>query len=148
MVKHLHGQNDIVISELFKHFAEHGIPRAWNLVQVTPVHKRGSQAEAKNYHTISVMGPLAKLYACCLNLELETRATHHAWCAPTQAGFRRHYRLEDLIVPVDYLLAWAQTRGIPLELCLVDLEKAFDTVLHQRLLNVLSNTYGVNAAML
>ena len=94
------------------------------------------------------MGPLAKLYACCLNLELETRVTHHGWRTPTQAGFRWHYHLEDLVVPVDYLLAWAQTCGMPLALCLVDLEKAFDTVPHQHLLEVLSNSYGVNAAML
>ena len=117
-----------MISKLFKHFAEHSIPRAWNLVKVTPVHKRGNQADAKNYHPISVMGPLAKLYACCLNQELEARAPYHAWRAPTQAGFRWYYHLEDLIVPVDYLLARAQTCGIPLALCLVDREKAFDTV--------------------
>ena len=87
------------------------------------------------------MGPLTKLYACCLNIELETRATRHAWHGPTQAGFRRYYRLEDLIVPVDYLLAHAQTRGTPLALCLVNLEKAFDTVPCQHLLEVLSNDY-------
>ena len=62
-------------------------------------------------------------------------------------GFRWYYHLENLIVPVDYLLARAQTRGIPLALCLVDLEKAFDTVPHQHLLDVLLNTYGVNACM-
>ena len=78
LVKHLHGRNDMVISEPFKHFTEHGIPKAWNLVQVTPVHKRSNQADAKNYRPVSVMGPLAKLYACCLNLELETRATLYA----------------------------------------------------------------------
>ena len=66
-----------MISKLFKHFAEHGIPRAWNLVQVTPVHKRGSQADARNYCPVSIMEPLAKLYARCLNLELETRAVRN-----------------------------------------------------------------------
>ena len=39
-------------------------------------------------------------------------------------------------------------RGTPLALCLVDLEKAFDTVPCQHLLDVLSNTYGVDACML
>ena len=42
----------------------------------------------------------------------------------------------------------AQTRGMALELCLVDLEKAFDTVPHQHLLEVLLINYGINAAML
>ena len=136
-----------MISKLFKHFAEHGIPRAWNLVKVTPVHKHSNQVVAKNDHPVSVVGQLAKLYACCLNLELETRVICHAWHAPTQAGFRQHYHLEDLLVPVDYLLAWAQTCGTPLALCLVDLEKAFDMVPHQHLLDVLSNTSGVDACM-
>ena len=51
-------------------------------------------------------------------------------------------------MPVDYLLARAQTRGTPLALCLVDLEKAFDAVPHQHLLEALSTNYGANAAML
>ena len=51
-------------------------------------------------------------------------------------------------MPVDYLLARAQTRGIPLALCLIDLEKAFDMVPCQPLLDLLSNTYGVDACML
>ena len=94
------------------------------------------------------MGPLAKLYACCLNLSLETQASLHGWCAPTQAGFCRHYRLEDLLVLVDYILARAQARKLPLVLCLVDLEKAFDTIPHNRLLHVLDTEYGVGADML
>ena len=83
-----------------------------------------------------------------MNQELEARSLCHAWHAPTQAGFRRYYRLEDLIVPVDYLLARAQTRGTPLALCLVYLEKAFDVVPHRHLLDVLSNTYSIDACML
>ena len=51
-------------------------------------------------------------------------------------------------MPVDYLLARAQTCGTPLVLCLVDLEKAFDTVPCQHLLEVLSTNYGINTAML
>ena len=61
LVKHLHGQNDMVISELFKHFAEHGIPKAWNLVQVTPVHKRGNQADAKKLSPCQRYGAACKI---------------------------------------------------------------------------------------
>ena len=94
------------------------------------------------------MGPLAKLFACCLNLFFETKASLHGWHTPTQAGFRRHYRLEDLTVLIDYILARAQTRKLPLVLCLVDLEKAFDTIPRDRLLHILDTEYGVGADML
>ena len=94
------------------------------------------------------MGPLAKLNACCLNLSLETQASRHGWHAPTQAGFCRHYRLEDLLVPVDCILARVQARKLPLVLCLVDLEKAFDTIPQNRLLHVLDTKYGVGMDML
>ena len=94
------------------------------------------------------MGPLAKLFACCLNLSLEMQASLHGWRAPTQAGFLRHYRLEDLLVLVDYILARLLARKLPLVLCLVDLEKAFDTISRNRLLHVLDTEYGVGADML
>ena len=80
------------------------------------------------------MGPLAKLYACCLNLKLEMLATLHNWRAATQAGFRKHYRLKDLLIPVDYILARAQVSRQPLAMCLVDLEKTFSTVPRKHLL--------------
>ena len=94
------------------------------------------------------MDPLAKLFACCLNLSLEMQASQYGWCIPTQAGFRRHYRLKDLLVPVDHILARAQTRKLPLVLCLVDLEKAFDTVWHDRLLHILDTEYIVEVDIL
>ena len=94
------------------------------------------------------MGPIAKLFACFLNLSLETQASLHGWRIPTQAGFRRHYRLEDLLVPVDYILARVQARKLSLVLCLVDLEKAFDVIPCDRLLHLLDTEYGVEADML
>ena len=51
-------------------------------------------------------------------------------------------------MPIDYMLPRVQTEGTPLALCLVDLEKAFDTVARQRLLQVLQEEYGVGADML
>ena len=52
---------------------ELGIPEQWNTSRVTPVFKKGDDTLAANYRPICVMGPLAKLYATCLNLELNTR---------------------------------------------------------------------------
>ena len=59
----------------------------------------------------------------------------------------KKHRLEDLVVPVDYLLDRAYTCNIPLSVYLVDLENAFNTVNWVRLLEVLQD-YGVNPDML
>ena len=50
-------------------------------------------------------------------------------------------------MPVDYLISRAQRSKTPLALCFVDMEKAFDTVPRQRLMQVLLNHYGVNSTM-
>ena len=93
------------------------------------------------------MGPLAKLFAACLNGALEWEAQSKGWRAPTQAGFRCHHRLEDLILPVDYLIYHVQRLKTPLALCFVDMEKAFDMVPRQCLMHVLLDHYGVNSNM-
>ena len=62
---------------------ECNIPEQWNMIRVTPVFKKGDKALAANYRPVSVMGPIAKLYATCLNLELEHQAQANGWRAAT-----------------------------------------------------------------
>ena len=87
---------------MFTAIATLGMPEQWNRTRITPVHKKGSREDAANYRPVSVMGPLAKLFAACLNGALEWEEQSKCWQAPTQAGFQGHHRLEDLIVDVDY----------------------------------------------
>ena len=63
------------------------MPEQWNRTRITPVHKKGTREDAANYHPVSVMGPLAKLFAACLNWALEREAQSKGWRAPMQAGF-------------------------------------------------------------
>ena len=92
---------------MFTAIATLGMPEQWNRTRITPVHKKGSREDAANYCPVSVMGPLAKLFAAYLNWELEREAQSKGWRAPMQAGFRCQHRLGDLIVPVDYLILHA-----------------------------------------
>ena len=72
---------------MFMAIATLKMPEQWNRTQNTAVHKKGSREDAANYHAVSVMGPLAKLFAACLNGALEREAQSQCWRAPTQAGF-------------------------------------------------------------
>ena len=63
------------------------IPEQWNMTRVTPVFKKGDKTIAANCRPVSVMGPIAKLYATCINLELERQAQANGWRAVVNAGF-------------------------------------------------------------
>ena len=62
---------------------ERGTPEQWNTSRVTPVFKKGDNTLAANYRPVSVMGPIAKLYVTCINLELEWKAQANGWQAAT-----------------------------------------------------------------
>ena len=122
---------------------EHGIPEQWNVTKMTPVFKKGDKTLAANYRPVSVMFPLAKLYATCLNFELERQAQANGLRGAMQAGFQKHYSLEDLVLLVDYAIAWVQQHKQSLCICCVYLEKAFDTVPRSGMLEVLLE-YGID----
>ena len=53
---------------------ERGILEQWNTSRVTLVFRKGDKTLVANYQPVSVLGPIAKLYATCINLELERQA--------------------------------------------------------------------------
>ena len=70
LIKHLHTRNDEAISNLFRKVTTGGILAAWNVSKLISVFK-GDTTLASNYRPVSIMGPMAKLFATCLNRELE-----------------------------------------------------------------------------
>ena len=90
------------------------------------------------------MGPFPKLYTSCLNRQLTALADANGWRAPTQAGFRKHHRLEDMVLAIDFALDRAQAQRTPLALAFLDLEKAFDRVPRDKLIATLLHQYEID----
>ena len=132
------------ISAIFNHFASTNLPDAWLMSAVTAVFKKGDPNNAKNYRCIAVMGPFPKLYTSCLNRQLTAWADAKGWRAPTQAGFRKHHRLEDMVLAIDFALDRAQAQRTPLALAFLDLEKAFDRVPRDKLIATLLHQYDID----
>ena len=135
------------LSSIFNHFAATQLPDAWLTSAITAVFKKGDPNEAKNYRCIAVMGPFPKLYTSCLNRHLTALADANDWRAPTQAGFRKHHRLEDMVLAIDFAIDRAQAKRTPLALAFLDLEKAFDRVPRDRLIATLLNHYTLNPSV-
>ena len=64
-------RNDGVIFTVFKAIASTLLPLSWNTTRITPVHKKGVTNLAENYRPVSMMGPIAKLFLACVNMELK-----------------------------------------------------------------------------
>ena len=128
VLKYLAKESHPALSEFFNSVATTTVPDAWCTVAVTPVYKGKDSSDPGNYRPVSVMGPLPKLFMSCLTRYLDSVSELAGWPAPTQAGFRRKHRLEDLVVAVDYLLDRAAALRTPLVLTFVDITKAFDSV--------------------
>lgn len=114
------------------------MPSAWQTTVLSPQWKgKGAASDATTYRPISVMHPLAKLLALVLLRRLDAMAEPRGWRAPSQAGFRRGYRLEDHQLLITYLMmAAAQGRG-PLAVAFIDIEKAYDKLPRTQLWEVL-----------
>ena len=135
------------LSSIFNHFASTALPSAWRTSAVTAIHKKGDPADATNYRCIAVMGPFPKLYASCINREITTLSNRNSWRAPTQVGFRRHHRLEDMVLAVDFAIDRAKAQRKPLAIAFLDLEKAFDRVPRAKLIALLSTHYQLNPSL-
>ena len=135
------------LSSIFNHFASTTIPTAWLTSAVTAVHKKGDRSNAVNYRCVAVMGPFPKLFMSCLNRRITALSDDKAWRAPTQVGFRKHHRLEDMVLAVDFALDRAKAKRQPLALCFLDLEKAFDRVPRDKLVALLLHHYNINPSI-
>ena len=71
MIKHLHARNGSSLSRLFYRVTREGMPDSWNTAKLTLVYKKRDKAVAANCRPVIVLGPLAKLFAACLNAVLE-----------------------------------------------------------------------------
>ena len=147
LLKYLSADCYASLSSIFNHFAATSLPAAWLTSSATAIHKKGDPTVAANYRCIAVMGPFCKLFASCLNRELTRQSDQHAWRAPTQVGFRRHHRLEDMVLAVDFAIDRAKAQRKPLALAFLDLEKAFDRVPRDRLVTLLLTHYNVNPSI-
>lgn len=64
---------------------------------MVPLFKnRGAPSDPDNYRGLAISHPLAKLAMSAINQRLQTLADDGGLRAPTQAGFRPGYTVEDL----------------------------------------------------
>ena len=89
------------------------------------------------------MPPLAKLFMSVMNDRLEKISNASKLRAETQAGFREHHSLEDLVLVLQSVVQHSVRTGSSLALVFVDIRKAYDSVQRIHLWDILTQELGI-----
>lgn len=104
-----------------------GYPDDWRDGVITPVHKRGSIEEAKNYRGITLTATAYKIYASIINKRWLEEMERKEKFEDFQAGFRKGRGTADNIYVLNHVMQTriARPRG-KVYLVFIDLKAAFD----------------------
>jgi hypothetical protein len=98
VIKHITGEGLQPLAAYLNTCVKAGrAPTTWRELKLVPLYKNsGSRGDPQNYKGLAVGHPLAKLAMSALNQRLQEVADEGGLRAPTQAGFRPGYTVEDL----------------------------------------------------
>lgn len=123
------------------------VPSYFKNTIVIPIHKGGSKNCIQNYRPISLINNIAKIFEKCFKVRLINFFRENNTISKNQFGFTEGVSTEDAM----YHLTTEITNNLNIsKKCItvfIDLAKAFDTVPHGQLLNVLSHC-GVRGTVL
>ena len=132
-----------ILAKLFnKCLKESCFPDCWKVSSVVPVFKNvGERSTAKNYHPVSLLSVVSKVFEKLANNRLADNLEKCGPFSDFQYGFRSSQLTANLLTVVSDRIAFNRseaTRAVAL-----DISKAFDRVWHAGLLHKLKS-YGIS----
>ena len=110
-------------------------PAELYFARVATIYKKGDTDKAANYRPISLLSSFYKIYMMLIRGRIQEAAEEII--SKTQYGFRPAKSTAHAIYIIRRIQAFAESTGDPLFLTLLDWEKAFDKVDHEKLLEAL-----------
>ena len=133
---------------IFRSSLQHGmIPNEWKIAHVTPVHKKGSKHSKENYRPISLTSIVCRVMERILKNKIVDHLERNDLLSNEQYGFRS--KRSCVLQLLETLEEWTSCvdRGKSLDVIYFDFAKAFDSVLHKRLLSKM-HSYGIRGNIL
>ena len=113
------------------------VPEDWREATVTPVYKKGPKTIPANYRPVSLTSICCKISEHIIVSQTMQHLESHGLLSIFQHGFRRRRSCETQLLITTHDLAKAMNDKSQIDLAVLDFEKAFDKVAHNRLIRKL-----------
>ena len=132
-----------MLHHLFSQSVRRGqVPDDWKRANVCAVFKKGDKTLSKNYRPVSLTCVTCKMLEHIITSHVMTHLDLYNILVNFQHGFRRNHSCESQLINTIEALARGLDNGEQIDVIILDFEKAFDTVPHQRLLHKMQY-YGI-----
>jgi len=116
------------------------LPQNWKRSVFIPIPKKDNAKEYSNYCTIALISYTSKVTLKILQARLQQYVNHEL--PGVQAGFRKGRGTRDQIANIHWIIKKAREFQKNIYFCFIDYAKAFDSVDHSKMWNIL-NEMGI-----
>ena len=139
-------QAKLLLHKLFNVCFKFGLsPSDWLKSDLKPLFKGGNKDPRNplDHRPVCIMSCIAKIYSCVLNRRLQNHLNTNNLLSDSQNGFRAGRSCIDHIFSLVTILRNRKQENKQTFLCFVDFRRAFDSVNHVLLFNILSSQFGI-----
>ena len=104
------------------------VPQRWRNAVIKILHKKKDRIECGNYRGISLVAHAGKVLLKIVAMRLSSYCEARDLLPEEQCGFRPHNSTTDIMFAVQRLQELGRKSRVPLFLCFIDLQKAYDSV--------------------
>ena len=136
------------LTSLFRRSIHHETAyEGWKLTRVSPIFKKDDSTDPGNYRPISILSVPSKLLESEINTAIVNHVTNNNLITPNQWAYRKAHSTELLLIHLTEKWRKFVDDGLTVAVAFVDFRKAFDSVLHSRLLDKLHGQFGIDGEL-
>ena len=135
VLKHCASHVAPILTIIFRHSIKTGVlPADWLSANVAAVYKKGDKHKAENYRPVSLTSVSCKILEHVVSRHLRDHFDKHNILTDRNHGFRTGHSCESQLLTTTHDFFTALEEGRQVDVAVLDLSKAFDTVPHNKLL--------------